>query len=175
MAKAPPIAQRRRRAKTHRLQPICCIVDWAICFTDNVRPPFRMSKHIAQKIPVGILGVTQETRSRAARLQTRGKRSHHDGRETQHEEVRIEEAGGIRRRRRPGRRCAGRLLRLELRQLVERKLRRQDHHGCRKPHAARGNPQQRRGRSAQGAGLHAEREGIHRLYPAEHGHRGRRS
>lgn len=41
------------------LTPFYIIADWVIVFTDSFRPSFRMSKAIAQKSPLGILGVTQ--------------------------------------------------------------------------------------------------------------------
>ena len=45
------------------LTPFYAIADWVIVFTDSFRPSFRMSKAIAQKSPLGILGVTQNKAS----------------------------------------------------------------------------------------------------------------
>ena len=49
------------------LTPFYIIADWVIVFTDSFRPSFRMSKAIAQKSPLGILGVTQNKASLPAR------------------------------------------------------------------------------------------------------------
>lgn len=55
--------------------PFYTIADWAIDFTDSVHPPFRMGKAIAQKSPLGILGVTQNKALAAPPANSRGRPS----------------------------------------------------------------------------------------------------
>lgn len=53
--------------------PFYTIADRVIDFTDIIHPPFRMSKAIAQKSTLGILGVTQNKALAAPPANSRGR------------------------------------------------------------------------------------------------------
>lgn len=55
--------------------PFYTIADQVIDFTDSFHPSFRMSKAIAQKSPLGILGVTQNKALAAPPANSRGRPS----------------------------------------------------------------------------------------------------